>query len=64
VEHLLTTPAMIAKHTGIDVRTVGKCLSEMAREGAGIAMIRAGGTNVVLRLAEGCARRPTSAREG
>ena len=51
-KRLVTTPKEIAERTGLDVETVERWLSEAAKRRAGgkVAVIRVGGTDVVVRL--------------
>ncbi|GAI36028.1 unnamed protein product [marine sediment metagenome] len=51
---LVTTPKEIAEHTGLDVETVEKYLSRIAgrRASAKVVVVRAGETDVIIRLAK------------
>ncbi len=53
-KRLVTTPEEIAEHTGLDVETVKKCLSRIAKKRVDgkIVIIRVGRTDVVVRLAD------------
>lgn len=53
-KRLMTTPREIAEHTGLDQRVVERSLSRIAgrRASARVVVVRVGGTDVVVRLAD------------
>lgn len=49
-KRLVTTPTEITRRTGLGAETVKECLSRLAEKTRGVAVVKVGKTDVVIRL--------------